>query len=153
MCCSRFLTNSGCVHKTLYLPDLSLPRFCVSTCVHYNASQIEVKSYLAAKSTVTADLRRKEKPSPGLKSLLTVTSQPYREFCWWVKRLLALCSNAIRTNIQFVIAIYFYFEQVAFSLCYVRVYHMIIQPRYQHVRALFKNLGFLRRIQCNTTAF
>lgn len=50
--------------------------FCVSTCVHYNAPQIEVKLFLAAKSTVTTDLWSKEKSSPGLKSLLTVTSQP-----------------------------------------------------------------------------
>lgn len=63
---------------TLFLPDLNLPPsgsaalLLVTTCVHYNASQIEVNLFLTAKSTVTADLWRKEKSSPGLNFLLTL---------------------------------------------------------------------------------
>lgn len=93
-----FIWRSLCQTSPCLPPVLQL--YCW---VHYNASRIEVKLFLAAKSTVTTDLWRKEKSSPGLNFLLTITSQPFWELCWWIERLLALCSNANRTNIQFVI--------------------------------------------------
>lgn len=107
-CCYGFWRTVG-VFMMFSLPDLSLPPsgsaalllgdcLCALRCIA-DRGQVGVGSQKHCYNWFME--KRKIISRTELSSY--ITSQPFRQLCWWIKRLLALCSNAIRTNIQFVI--------------------------------------------------